>query len=196
MKFFTLFFTALLVLNLALIESVEAQRGGDYYDRNPPPHRPGPGYGRPVPPPHRPGPGPGPGYGRPVPPPHRPGPGYGRPVPPPPYYPTPDYQAPARVSCSASDKGWEEHWGGHSSCGSCLQHHGNCIETCKEISEMCEVEGTDYYGRPAIFRAVGVDRYAAESEARRKCEWNRDMRYCRTISCSSQDRVISTRRCR
>ncbi|MCM2349864.1 MAG: hypothetical protein NDI69_07570 [Bacteriovoracaceae bacterium] len=151
MKYLSLFIMAFFVLNLSLIDSAEAQRRGRHprYDRNPAPHRPGPGY-----------------------------------------------PSPGRVSCSASDRGWEEHWSGHSSCGACLQHHGDCVETCKETTQLCEVEGQDYRGGIAIFRAVGVDRWSAESEARRKCEWNRNMRYCRTIRCTSQDRTISTRRCR
>lgn len=134
-----------------------------------PGQRPGPGYGQPAP--------------RPVPPRPVPGPGYG-------------YPAPARVVCSASDRGWEEHMSGHSSCGACLQHHGRCIETCKEVTYLCEVEGTNYRGVRSVFRAVGVDRYAAESEARRKCEWNRDMRSCYTLRCNTQENVVSRRDCR
>lgn len=162
------------LLNASLMNTADAQ------------YRPGPrpGYGQ-QPAPHR--PGPGPGYGQ-RPAPHRPGPQY-----PGPGY---GYPAPARVVCSAGDRGWEEHSGGHGSCGSCLQQHGRCVETCKEVTYMCEVEGTNYYGVRSVFRAVGVDRYAAESEARRKCEWNRDMRSCYTLSCRAEENVVSRRDCR
>ncbi len=201
MKYLSLFVLAVLSLNLVLVESADAQnrRREPRYDRNPPgQHRPGPGYENPR------RPRPRPDYDRPAPRPTPypyPTPGYGYPTPPRPTpypYPTPGYgqPSPGRVTCSATDRGWEEHWGGHGSCGSCLQEHGNCTETCKETTQLCEVQGTDYYGNLAIYRAVGVDRWSAESEARRKCEWNRDMRSCVTISCQSQDRVVSTRSCR
>lgn len=173
------------LLNASLMNSADAQYRpgpGPGYGQRPAPHRPGPG------------PGPGPGYGhRPAP--HRPGPQYPHQ---PPHVPGPGYgyPAPARVVCNATDRGWEEHGGGHSSCGSCLQHHGRCIETCKQVTYLCEVEGTNYYGARSVFRAIGVDRYAAESEARRKCEWNRDMRFCQTLSCRTQEDVVSRRDCR
>lgn len=195
MRLLSMLVFTFVLLNASLMNSADAQYRpgpGPGYGQ---PHRPGPGpgYGRPTPPPHR----PGPGYGRPTPPPYRPGPGYGHPTPPP-HYPGPGYgyPAPARVVCSAGDRGWEEHGGGHGSCGSCLQHHGRCVETCKEVTQLCEVEGTSYNGARSIFRAVGVDRYAAESEARRKCEWNRDMRFCHTISCRAEENVVSRRDCR
>lgn len=181
MKYFNLFVLALFVLNLALLESADAQqrRRGPRYDRQPPGHRDHRAP-RPVP---RPVPRPTPGYGYPAPDYGYPTPGYG--------YPTP-----GRVTCSASDRGWEEHWGGHSSCGSCLQEHGDCTETCKESTQVCEVQGRDAYGTMVTFTGVGGDRWSAEAEARRSCEWNRNMRSCVTVSCRSQDRTVSTRRCR
>ena len=32
--------------------------------------------------------------------------------------------------CKASDRGWEEHFGGHKSCDECLEHHGECEMKC------------------------------------------------------------------
>lgn len=187
MRLLSLLVFTFVLLNASFMDTADAQyRPGQRpgYGQHPSPHRPGPQ--RPVP---------GPGYGQ-RPAPHRPGPQYPqqpqRPVPGPGY----GYPSPARVVCSAGDRGWEEHSGAHSSCGTCLQHHGRCVETCSEVSQLCEVEGTNYNGVRSIFRAVGGDRYAAESEARRKCEWNRDMRFCRTISCRPEQRVVSRRDCR
>lgn len=116
------------------------------------------------------------------------------PSPYPDYRPVPDVRG--RVSCSASDTGWEEHWSGHSSCGSCLQEHGSCTEKCYEEREICDVQGTDYSGRTMTFSARGPDRWSAESEARRQCEWSRDMRSCVVTSCRSDNLLISSRSCR
>lgn len=123
-----------------------------------------------------------------------------RPVPHPGPAPRPvprdDYYSRGRVTCTATDKGWEEHFGGHSSCGACLQKHGSCIEKCHEVRELCEVEGVDYRGRKAIFRGYGIDRRSAEYEARRACEWNRVMRSCYVKSCRQESKLISSRSCR
>lgn len=147
--------------------------------------RRGPRYNPPRPyPDHRPIPAPYPDY--------RPAP---RPIPD--YRPSPDdYYSRGRVSCSASDNGWEEHWSGHSSCGSCLQSHGSCIEQCHEVRQVCEVQGTDYAGRMITFTARGADRWTAEEEARRQCEWSRDMRSCIVITCREESQLISSRSCR
>ena len=120
------------------------------------------------------------------------------PIPPPHHYPrpTPGYPRPGNVVCEASDRGWEEHWNGHNSCGSCLQHHGDCVERCSEQVNICESEGISYNGSVRRFQAAGPDRWMTESEAIRNCEWNRDMRACRIIKCSVQSRTISTRSCR
>jgi hypothetical protein len=101
-----------------------------------------------------------------------------------------------RVSCSATDNGWEEHWSGHRSCGECVQVHGNCTEKCVEEREVCEVQGVDYQGRTRQYMAIGADRYSAESEARRQCEWDRDNRSCVTTSCRADNRMVSNRSCR
>ena len=47
-------------------------------------------------------------------------------------------------SCSAEDRGWEEHYGGHQSCQSCLRKHGSCIETCEKKTYECKVKGFNY----------------------------------------------------
>lgn len=108
----------------------------------------------------------------------------------------PEQYPQGRVTCSASDRGWEEHWGSHGSCGACLQQHAECIETCVEQRELCEVQGTDYQGRQRRYIAVGYDRYSAESEARRQCEWDRNNSNCYTLTCRSDNRTVSSRSCR
>lgn len=101
-----------------------------------------------------------------------------------------------RISCSASDRGWEEHWSGHNSCGDCLRHHGSCVEKCVELRKVCEVQGSDFQGRIRTYVAIGADQWSAESEARRQCEWDRNNRSCITLSCRDDNRTISTRNCR
>lgn len=110
--------------------------------------------------------------------------------------PTPGHPRRGVVVCEASDNGWEEHWSGHRSCGECLQAHGRCTERCSEKMEVCEVRGTTYNGSTITFRAAGRDRWDAEREARRQCEWNRDMRSCMTSRCTQESRLISSRQCR
>lgn len=124
------------------------------------------------------------------------GPRYNPPRPYPDNRPTPDTYSRGRISCSASDSKWEEHWSGHSSCGDCLQDHGKCVEKCYEAREICEVQGTDYDGRTMTFSARGPDRYTAESEARRQCEWSYGMRSCIVTSCRSDNLLVSSRSCR
>lgn len=50
-------------------------------------------------------------------------------------------------TCSAYDHGFEEHSGGHSSCGSCLADHGGCTMRCFQEEFKCEATGTDRDGR-------------------------------------------------
>lgn len=108
----------------------------------------------------------------------------------------PEHYPQGRISCSASDSGWEEHWSGHSTCGECLQRHGACVETCAEMREVCEVRGTDYQGRTRTYMAIGADRWSAESEARRQCEWDRNNQSCSTVTCRADNRTVSSRSCR
>ncbi len=106
------------------------------------------------------------------------------------------HQAPASYSCTYTETGWEEHWSGHSSCGACLQKHGECRETCSESMDVCTVQGTTNQGYIRIFSASGPNRYRAESEAYRACQWDRNMIECKPLNCSTQSRVVSRRACR
>jgi hypothetical protein len=98
-------------------------------------------------------------------------------------------------SCRAVDDGWEEHSGGHYSCQDCLgSGHGNCIETCSDISFLCTAEGTDYRGNRYTVQGYGDTRYRAEDEAMYRCQ--SQMNYCQVTNCQTQEQVISRRYCR
>lgn len=101
-----------------------------------------------------------------------------------------------QVTCSASDRGWEEHFGGHRDCGSCLAKHNECVETCSIQSYVCQAKGTTAQGRYILFTGQGQNRFEAESEARRRCEWNRNVRSCYITSCSTRSTQVSRRSCR
>ncbi|MGE0615264.1 MAG: hypothetical protein AB7P04_06460 [Bacteriovoracia bacterium] len=98
--------------------------------------------------------------------------------------------------CSASDKGWEEHFGGHSNCGDCLAKHGGCIERCYVTSYRCIAEGQDVRGITQTFEAnsrrSGSD---ARQEALDRCYYSR-MSGCRIQTCDTDDQLISSRSCK
>ena len=146
----------------------------------------------------RPRPQPYPGGGNPYQPP-RPPPGGGGYYPPPPppgggYYPPPNNNQGYGVTCTSEDTGYEEHWGGHYSCGECLSQHGNCIETCKSQMTECQVQGTDRYGRVINFLGRGDARWRAEDDAMRNCYYNATN--CRVTTCQDRQDVVSRRSCR
>jgi hypothetical protein len=77
----------------------------------------------------------------------RPWPSY--PPPPPPH---------ARMTCRASDTGWEEHWGGHGggsnemdACRDCLAKHGSCRFDCTVDMVRCDARFTPYNQPPAPY---------------------------------------------
>lgn len=90
------------------------------------------------------------------------------------------------IRCSAQDRGWEEHLGGHRSCGECISRHGSCVETCEFTEWNCEVEGRRW-GRTAVFEGYGYSQYEAEREAFENCE-RRGARFCRRLECRGHDR--------
>ena len=99
------------------------------------------------------------------------------------------------VTCKATDNGWEEHSGGHYSCGECLQQHGDCTETCSTLNVECRVDGTDHYGRAVSFLGRGNDQWRAQDEATRACQYNYASN-CYVVSCNQQEQVVSRRSCR
>lgn len=105
------------------------------------------------------------------------------------------WRRPPAVTCDARDRGYEEHWGGHGSCGECLSRHGECIETCSEILTVCEAEGRDRTGYVRAFRGQGRDRWEAERDALDTCYY-RGFDYCRVTRCQNEQQIISRRDCR
>lgn len=99
----------------------------------------------------------------------------------------------SRVTCSARDKGWEEHWGGHDSCGSCQSKHGDCVETCSLEYSTCDAVGVDYLGNQITVKGAGDDRYNAAQVAVNLCQ--RNFANCRVVNCNSEAEQVSSRYC-
>lgn len=99
-----------------------------------------------------------------------------------------------RVSCTVQDRGHEEHYGGHRSCGECERRHGSCVETCRADYYSCKAEGRDYRGYTMTIEAKGETRYEAENVAMRRCD--RQLSDCRPVSCNSESETVSRRSCR
>jgi hypothetical protein len=120
-----------------------------------------------------------------------------RPFPIPSYPPQPEqYPQTGNLYCRSSGLGFESHGAGHFSCGECLSWHAQCLETCREESFECEVQGQDYWGRLVLFRALGSDRFSAERESLRRCEWDRNVRSCMLVRCQPRHQIISQHSCR
>jgi len=107
----------------------------------------------------------------------------------------PGYPGRGPIQCSATDKGWEEHGGGHASCGECLRRHGSCIETCGRTYYVCQAEGMDRQGRRFIMEGRADSRYIAQDDAMRACYYYR-YQNCHVTSCSQDREVTSRRSCR
>lgn len=131
-----------------------------------------------------------------------------QPTPPPPPTPTPpevvylsypfSNRGNQNISCSASDKGWEEHWGGHSTCQKCMEKHGDCTETCTATDTVVYGTGYDVYGRIAKFEGRGGDSWDARRDMQSVCDYYRLSR-CESDSGKSDSThsdVISRRSCR
>lgn len=103
-------------------------------------------------------------------------------------------------SCRVEDAGFEEHWGGHRSCGECLSRHGDCNVVCETevVQWQCFYIGRDVYGRTQNFEYTDTDRDYAEYQARRQCE-RAGYRECLYNTCAERGRdrrVVSSRSCR
>lgn len=96
--------------------------------------------------------------------------------------------------CSASDNGWEEHFGGHSSCGECLSRHGSCSERCYETSYSCSAVGTRYDGSQDTITAHDRFEYGARDEAMRRCYYS-GLRDCHSSYCNTESNLVSSRSC-
>lgn len=108
-----------------------------------------------------------------------------------------DYGYGGQVSCRAGDAGWEEHWGGHSSCGECLKKHGRCIETCTQTYYSCRAVGVEGYGdyeRTIEFEALAPNRWRAQDKALERC-WRSGASSCSVRDCNSQSETVSRKNC-
>lgn len=99
------------------------------------------------------------------------------------------------VTCRAYDNGWEEHWGGHSSCEACMQdHHGSCTEICSATQYECVAVGVDRRGGTRQIPVRAPDRWSAEREALNRCSYRLDN--CRIESCDQRNEEVSRSSCR
>ncbi|TPW21662.1 MAG: hypothetical protein FD126_474, partial [Elusimicrobia bacterium] len=119
------------------------------------------------------------------------------------------------IECSATDHGWEEHWGGHVSrgwdlyssadaaCRACKAPtgpHGDCSVSCAEPQFACayEFQPDGASAQPGSWGEPREDSYRAEEAAMDRCRrdnWGRQGR-CRVSRCERQDRVLLRNRCR
>lgn len=102
---------------------------------------------------------------------------------------------PPQLTCRAYDNGWEEHWGGHGDCRSCLAAHGDCTERCSREEYQCEAEGLRN-GRTETYRGRGNDRWSAEEQALRECRFYGRAERCTIKTCRSSSQEVSRRACR
>lgn len=98
------------------------------------------------------------------------------------------------ITCTASDNGWEEHWGGHGSCHECLSKHGDCTETCSANYFQCTAVGINHRGEEERMMGRDQDQYYAEDMALDRCY--RYLRHCRVENCVRDQETISRRSCR
>lgn len=95
--------------------------------------------------------------------------------------------------CVAVDRGFEEHWGGHSSCSSCLRKHDKCVKKCYEVYYISRAEGIDEYGNKVEHVEAGFSRYKAENLALQGCQAKAN--HCKVTDTQRRKELASTRRC-
>jgi hypothetical protein len=107
----------------------------------------------------------------------------------------PGYPGGRNEVCTANDQGYEEHRGGHFSCGECLQQHDNCIETCRSNGNIrCEAQGIDRRGRLVAFYGEAPMQRRAERQAYDACSYN--ARNCQVVRCDQMGGQETRRSCR
>lgn len=96
--------------------------------------------------------------------------------------------------CAAFDNGWEEHGGGHDSCGECKSAHGNCSERCYQKTYTCVAEGSDRDGKVTKNEGYSdLSESDARNQALNRCSYYNNS--CRIASCSESERQTSSRSC-
>jgi len=117
------------------------------------------------------------------------------------------------ISCSATDKGWEEHWGGHrsrgfnlpqlesSACSKCFKKHGTCNFRCVTEETRCTArfKSDDGTFDGEVYGDTWPRRFDAEDSAMDRC-WRRNRgragRCELTGRCDNVGRTQSSGRCR
>jgi len=95
-------------------------------------------------------------------------------------------------TCTARDRGHEEHWGGHGSCRSCLREHGDCNYTCSVDSFQAEATGQRRDGSSDRFVAYSdYSDFDARDRALERC-YDARLDNC-YISNSDVRRVVTER---
>ena len=97
------------------------------------------------------------------------------------------------IRCSAADDGWEEHWGGHSDCGSCLAKHGGCTRTCYTYHSECTAVGINDSGVEETFLGIDENEYRARDYAISRCSYRASN--CQIRSCKQESQVHSRNKC-
>ena len=102
-------------------------------------------------------------------------------------------------SCTYNDAGFEEHFGGHGSCSSCLKSHGECNEECSATSFACSASGTSLSGNGGTMETAEGYSDFSESDARDRALDRCVMagnKNCVVDDCEPQRKLISSRSCR
>lgn len=146
------------------------------------------------------------GFPFPIPIPPGPQPHPPQPYPPQPYPPQP---APQSYTCTASDKGWEEHWGGHSAsnwnleqatgqaCAECKRAHGRCGLWCGTPAYQCKAELLENGRTRIVMGYPNADRYYAERDAMDRCQYEAHYShgYCRMQGCETVWNTVRQQDC-
>jgi len=98
------------------------------------------------------------------------------------------------LRCQATDDGWEEHFGGHSSCGACLREHQDCTMRCYEDQFTAVAEGRNQYGELETVTAMDRDRLYAGERALDRC-YSQRLSNCRIVDTDTDSRLVRSERC-
>lgn len=109
--------------------------------------------------------------------------------------PSPPSRPGGHETCTARDRGHEEHWGGHRSCRDCLYDHGECTYSCSIENFQCYASGVDQNGQQRTFEAYSdYSEYDARDRALERC-YGSQLRDCRVVDCQVRSYVTERGRC-
>ena len=98
------------------------------------------------------------------------------------------------LRCQATDNGWEEHFGGHSSCGACLREHQDCTLKCYQDEYVATAEGRNRNGELVRVTAMDRDDFNAREKALERCCRSR-LDNCYVIDTDTNSRLVRSDRC-